>query len=119
MIYTITYTIRLYCVKTYSLLSDLFFLKFIHHYQKLILIPRLYNSFVVVVFVVYIYIFLKAFGGDIFYMHKEQNLILLLIDICMIFFLLVFLKPFFIIKICSYTGFICFFFFFLCIYHRK
>ena len=98
--------------KIYSSLSDLLFPKFIHHYQYqyqyqiLILIP--YNI------VLSFYLFLRIFGGCTFHLHKEQNLELLLINICMVFLLLVF-RRFFIIKICSYTV-LCFYF---CFYEFK
>ena len=60
-----------------------------------------------------IYVLLKMSGDNTVHMHKEQNLSLLLIKICMVFFLLVFFRPFLIIKICSYTVFICFSFMYL------
>ena len=88
------------------LLPDLLFSKFILHYQYhyqyhyyyryhdhyyyqiLILIPYQYNS-QFLYFLTHIYILLKTFEGDIFHMHKKQNLELLLINIYVVFFLLV------------------------------
>ena len=60
-----------------------------------------------------IYILLKMSGDNTFHMHKEQDLSLLLIKTCMVIFLLVFFRPFLIIKIWSYTVFICFSFMYL------
>ena len=56
--------------------------------QILILIPYQYNSYFLY-FLLHIYIFLKIFGGDIFHMHKGQNVEFLLINICVVFVLLV------------------------------
>ena len=118
---------RLYCVKIYLLLllSDLHFLKVIlhyhynyhyhyhyyyhYHYQILILGIYQYNS-QFLYFLSHIYILLKIFLDETFHVHKEQNLELLLINIYVVFFLMVFFRPFFLIKICRYTVFICFYF---------
>ena len=87
-----------------------------YHYQILILIPHQYSS-QFLSFLVHIYILLKNFCDDTFDMHKEQNLVLLWTNICMVLVLLVFFRPCFVTKVCSYTAFT-FFFFFLCIYHH-
>ena len=92
------------------LLSDLLFSKFILHYQHhyhyyyhyhycyyyqiLILIPYQYNS-QFLYFILHIYILLKIFEGDIFHMHRVQNLELLLINIYVVFFLLVLFQTLF------------------------
>ena len=133
------YTVSLYYVnKNYLLLllllssSDLLFSKFILHYwyhyhyyhryhyhyyyQILILILYQYNS-QCLCFLPHIYILLKMFGGDIFHMHKGQNLELLLINIYVVFFLLVLFQTLFYDKnlqlYCFHIFYFCFYIFFI------
>ena len=89
-----------------------------YYFQILILIPYQYSSWFLY-FLPHICILLKIFGGDIFHMHKGQNLKLLLINIYVVFFLLVLFQTLFYYKNLQLYCLHMFLFLFLYIFHHR